>query len=611
MGLYSTPSPPPPPTDYSQQKMDFAASQLQQREAQAKAYNDAVSQFNNTLSGYGSQIADWTSKVDGLNLTNDELFNSYIGGLSQLQNQLYGLNFNMAKPVFDSTLYAYDGPVQVGTPALLDLNTSMKDTYVNALSSLSQKISGLQQQRYSAEQAFNQSAGNMYSQMAQLGSSLGTANIGDANALNNYKTQLDSILASKNAFTSPILGDYNPWSWQQIDPTYQTALARYNDLMTQRQSELTRASDYEKSILAKAGNFSDTFGGLDIANEGGIKSLQDLIDAFQRDAGGYQTKLSASDYDFSQELGQVQSVEDKLAQLRAERQAELSRVRNAEQNYQNLALQLASGARTSNMFDSGRIQDLQAQIDALQGDIGGFSSKLATNFGLANNQLSSAEQILTQLLAQRGTTLDQMRSRLDLATGGIGNINAWDESGMNAALTKLMGLQNQYTPFMGSDVDPYKMQLQSSMQDINNMLMALSGKRSDFETQAQQLLDQINGGSYTSLDMLDPLFQQTNDLQSEARKYAASQSYDEFAQILQKLNAEKSRLQTDAANVATQTQLEQQNPLGGTTSLADLMDKITPEQYAQLMSLSQKAQEGDQNALDQYNAFLLSIGVGA
>jgi uncharacterized protein HemY len=112
------------------------------------------------------------------------------------------------------------------------------------------------------------------------------------------------------------------------------------------------------------------------------------------------------------------------------------------------------------------------------------------------------------------------------------------------------------------------------------------------------------------MDMLDPLFTQANDLQTRARQYQAMQAYDELTQIMSKLNAEKSRLTTDQQNVAAQTLLDQQNALSGGTNLNDIMNRISPEQYASLMQLAQKAQQGDQNSLDQYNAFLRSLGVG-
>lgn len=607
-----SPDPPPPPPDYTKEKAEFAAAEAQKRKAQADAYNASVTAFANQLSGYGGQISDWSGKVGGLGLTNDEEFNNYLGGLNTLQNQLYGMNFNTAKPNFDSMVYSPWGSVSVDAPALLDINETMglKNNYINQLGGLSQKINSLQQQRMSEEQKFSQQAGNIYSQLQGVNSALSNARIGDLAGLNNYKSQIDALQAQKNAFTSPIMGDYNPFAWSQVDPTYQSALDRYNALMAQRQAEIDRVKAYEQSVVDKAGNFRSIYGGLDIANEAGINDLQSAIDNYQRDVGRFTTQLNASDYDLSQEIGDVQSVEDLLAELRAKRLSEQSRVKGAEANFQNLALQLASAARTSDIYNSSRLSDLQAQLAALTGQIDNFSSVLPADFGLAKNQLASAEQQLAQLAAQRGTTIDQLKARMDTATSGLGSIAPYDEAAMNQALTRVMGLQNQFTPFIGADVDPQKLQLQNAVADINNMLTALASKRSGFETEAQTFLNQLQNGSFTSLSMLDPLFEQANDIQTRARQYQAMQSYDELSKIMEKLNAEKSRLQSDEQRVAAQSLLDQQNALSGGTSLNDIMNKMSPEQYAQLMSLAQKAKEGDQNALDQYNAFLRSLGVG-
>lgn len=605
-----SPDPPPPPPDYTKEKAEFSAAEAAKRKAQADAYNASVTAFNNQLSGYGGQISDWSGKVGGLGLTDDELFSGYIGDMNTLQNQLYGLNFNTAKPVFDSMVYSPWGAVSVDAPALLDLNTSLKDNYIGQLGGLSQKINGLQQQRMNEEQKFAQAAGNIYSQLQGVNTALSNARIGDLSGLNNYKTQIDALQAQKNAFTSPIMGDYNPFAWSQVDPTYQQALDRYNSLMGQRQAEVDRVKAYEQSIVDRAANFRSIYGGLDIANETGINDLQSALDNYQRDVGRFTTQLNNSDYDLSQEIGDVQSVEDLLGELRAKRLSEQSRVKNAETNFQNLALQLASAARTSDIYNSGRLSDLQAQLAALTGQIGDFSSVLPSDFGLAKNQLASAEQQIAQLLSQRGTTIDQLKARMEAAVNGVGSIADYDEAGMNQALTRLMGLQNQFTPFLGADVDPQKLQLQNSVADINNMLMGLTNKRAGFETEAQTFLNQLQNGSFTSLSMLDPLFEQANDIQTRARQYQAMQSYDELSKIMETLNAQKSRLQADQQNVAAQSLLDQQNALSGGTSLNDIMNQISPEQYAQLMSLAEKAKDGDQNSLDQYNAFLRSLGVG-
>lgn len=606
----SSPKPPPPPPDYTRERAQFSQVEGARRDTMASDYNRSVSAFNNQLSGLGGQLSDLQSRVGGLNLTNDEEFGSTLSDIQNFQNQLYGTTFNTPKPYFESMVYSPYGPVSVNMPSVLDVNTGLKDTYINQLGSLSSKINALQTQRFAEEQKMNQFSGNLYSQLTGINTALGSARIGDLAGLNSAKAQLDSAMASKNAFTSPILGDYNPFALSQVDSTYQSALDRFNALMGQREQELGRVRDYENSIVDRAANFRSLYDGLDIANESGITNLQQAIDAYQREASRFNTQLSASDYDFSQELGDVQSVEDMLAELRAKRLSEQSRVNTAQQNYQNLALQLASAARTSDIFNSGRLSDLQAQIEALQGQIGSFSSDLPADFGLANNQLSSASDLIQQLLAQRGTTVDQLRQRLDQATTGIGNIADYDEAAMNQALTRLMGLQNQFTPFMGADIDPSRLALQTAISDVNNKMSGLSTRRSQFEADARNLLDQVSTGSYTSLDMLDPLFTQANDLQTQARQYNALQSYDELNQILQTLNNQKSRLETDAANNAAQQLLEQQNPFGGTTNIADIMNRISPEQYALLMNLAQQAQEGDQNALDQYNAFLRSLGVG-
>lgn len=604
-----SPDPPPPPPDYTKEKAAFAVAEEAKRKQEADAYNALVGNFNSSIAGYGSGLADLKSSVGGLGIKDDELFTDYSNKINSLQNTLYGQQFNAPKPYWESTVYSAWGPVSVGMPSLMTPDTNLKDSFITQLGDVRSQLGSLQALRKAEEQKINNFDSQLYNSLGGLSSQANSAGFGDLGALNSLKAQYDAMKASRDSFTSDILGDYTSNVASGINPLMASLNDRLTSLFNDRNTELQRIKEYENSITAKAGGFSNSLSGLNIGNVDGMNALRDQINAYKREVGRFSTPIVGKDFDLSQELGDVASVEDKLSQLFADRQTELGKVNSFQDQMNTAALGLASNARTADVYNLGRLNDLLTQVGLAKQKIGGFSSALPVDVQAASGQLDSAEQLINQLLTQRTNSIGQLQNRFDTQTAGYGNIAGYDETAMQNAMNQLYGFQNNLAPYQGADINPLKQNVTMQIQSIQDKMGQLTAKRAEFETQAQMLLQELQNKQFTGLDQISGGQTQADDLNTQVKLYKATQAMDEIQQIMDRLNSEKSRLEQDAANVASRTLVDSSNPLGSTTNINDLMNRITPEQYAELLAMAKKVQTGAATT-DEYNSFLKTLGIG-
>lgn len=605
-----SPDPPPPPPEYTKEKAAFSASELAKRQQQATDYNALVDQWNTKVSGYGTGLSDYQTKIGGLKLTDDEMFDSYLSGINSNLNNLYGTTFSASKPYWESTVMSPYGAVSVGMPTLNNADTQLKDSFITGYGSLRDQLNQLKQQRSSEEQKVNSFAQQLYGNLGNLNSRASLATIANPDMLNQLRTDYDTYKSMLDSFQSPILGDYNNPIIGSINSMFGGVDSRLKSLNDQRAAEIGRIKQYEQGILDRTAGFSNALGNLTIADGAGIDGLRRQLEDYNREVGRFSTAiLPGQDYDFSQELGELGSVRDRLGTLQSERETELAKVKAFEDQINNAALGLASNARTANIYNLGTINDLAANIELAKQKMQGFSSALPANFTTANSQLSAAEQIIAQLTQQRNNALGQIRSRFENATGQFGNIQGYDETSLNNALNTIYGFQNNLTPFMGNDADLLRQDVQTQLTGIQDRMNSLASQRSDLERQAQALLTKVNAASFTDANGVQQSMTEAEALKTQVDLYKALQAMDEISSVMSRLDSEKKRIESDAANVTARTALEANNPLGGTTDITEMMNRITPEQYAELMALSRKVQTGEAT-VDQYNAFLRNLGMG-
>lgn len=602
-----------PAPDYTAEKSTFSQTEAAARQQKADAYNSSVDAFMNNLNNTLNTGRQARDSYGSLSIKDYNKFNDIERSFSSLANTLSGMSFNDAKPTFDSVVQSPYGSVSVAVPTLKSVDYSQRDAFLNDLRAGQQQINSLRQQYQAEEDKLRQAGTQLTSGLSGLQSGLSRATIADLNALNDYQRRLDEYRSQAGSFYSPIadVTDIDDRFAATANSAFSSIDARLNDLFAQRAAEEQRIRDYEASIYGQADQFDSTISGLSIADEARINDLKRQIDNYQRSAGRFSSLLN---FDLSQEMGDLQSVEDRLLSLQAEREAELRRVNSARDNYTRMAQDLARAARTASIYDQGMLDDLTANAGNLRSEITGFSSLLPADFAGALAQIAQAEQAAQSVAGRRNTALDRIQSRYDQALAGVDDIAAYDEAALNDRLYRLNTIGSELSRFTGGRADEMNDTFMDGINQIDTRLRDLNTRRSQLEKQAQQLLATVNAASYTGLDQTASGFTDAEKLKAEIDLYNAQQAIDEISGIMQRLNSEKARLERDAQAVSDRQSVEQNEilraiqGLGGDPGIVG--QGMTAAEY---LALLQKKKEEEDAARTEatLSSFANALGLAA
>lgn len=602
-----------PPPDYTSEKASYAATENQKRKAQADAYNASAKAFSDKLSGAVSQARNIKNSYGGYTIKDYNNFGNAEKEVNSLLGSLSGMNFSDVRPNYESVVQSPYGAVSVDTPSLMSIDYADRDAAQSELRSLLGQFNNLRNEYRGEEDKIRQSGQKLSSGIAGLKSGISRATIADLNALNEYQRQLDQYKADVGSFYSPIadITTIDDTYLNQANSEFGGLEASLKDLFSKRTAEEERIKAYEKGILEQADRFNADLGGYTIADEDKINALQKSIDDYQRQAGRFSSLLN---FDLTDELGNLQGVEDNLGSLAAKREAELKRIKDAQDKYFLTANDIARTARTSNIYDQGYIDDIRENASQLRDEIGRFSSVLPADFARVLSQIDAADSATSSLESRRNAALDRIQSRFDSALAGAGDIAAYDEAAMRDRLYRLGNIDTELSRFSGGRADDIAAQIASGVEQIDTRLRDLSTRRSQLEQQAQKLLATVKSASYTTGDQAAAGISEAEKLKSEIDLYNAQQAIDEISAIMDRLNSEKTRLANDASAVAARQQAEQDQVLraiqglGGDTSAVGA--GMTAQEYLAL--LQKKKQEDDAaKQAAAISAFSSALGVAA
>lgn len=593
MGLYGGGgSPPPPPPDYSAEKAKIIADTLAGYQAQANTYNASVSAANNTLNNLNTGLNTLTNQVKGVNINqiwddpntaaNENVLAGYQNTLSGGLDTFNSLNVG-SKPTFDSVIQSQYGPLTItNIPTLENYNQTLANSLQSGANSLQTSIDALNAQRSSAETQARNDYQNALNTYGSIGGSINDATIAsDLGALSGSLTSAKT--AYKNLGANPIVGQlYSDFG--DVSNQLNTLTSTLNTLKSDKTAEQQRIADYEKSLYNSANQYYDTLGGLTIADESGINSLQSQIDALQRGASSFSSVLP---YDLSQENNYVNSLEAELNKLQGQRTAELNRISQAETNFNNAGRSLNNTLAGASIYDKAYLDNLKAQAGDLQSQVGAFSSVLPYNFGGATDAASTALATLNNLYGQRSTALNDIRNSFGNVSDKLADIPLYNEAGIKAQRNPLTQAGNMLNLFTGNDVDPIRYQILQQSNAIDNKLNELYAYRDQLETNAKVLMQKVKNNTYYTLDDVTNAQAAGGDfasMQDEVDLYQAQQAMDEIQGMMEKLTQEKQRLEQDAANVAARDTTARGNLVigsGGVPQFSNfsLIDPITMEQY--------------------------------
>lgn len=602
-----------PPPDYTAEKASYAATENQKRKAQADAYNASAKAFSDKLSGTVSQARNIKNSYGGYTIKDYNNIGNAEKEVNSLLGSLSSMNFSDVRPNYESVVQSPYGAVSLDTPSLMSIDYADRDAAQSELRSLLGQFNNLRNEYRGEEDKIRQSGQKLSSGIAGLKSGISRATIADLNALNEYQRQLDQYKADVGSFYSPIadITTIDDTYLNQANSEFGGIEASLKDLFSKRTAEEERIKAYEKGILEQADRFNADLGGYTIADEDKINALQKSIDDYQRQAGRFSSLLN---FDLTDELGNLQGVEDNLGSLAAKREAELKRIKDAQDKYFLTANDIARTARTSSIYDQGYIDDIRENASQLRDEIGRFSSVLPADFARVLSQIDAADSATSSLESRRNAALDRIQSRFDSALAGAGDIAAYDEAAMRDRLYRLGNIDTELSRFSGGRADDIAAQIASGVEQIDTRLRDLSTRRSQLEQQAQKLLATVKSASYTTGDQAAAGISEAEKLKSEIDLYNAQQAIDEISAIMDRLNSEKTRLANDASAVAARQQAEQDQVLraiqglGGDTSAVGA--GMTAQEYLAL--LQKKKQEDDAaKQAAAISAFSSALGVAA
>ena len=430
--------------------------------------------------------------------------------------------------------------------------------------------------------------------------------------MNQLEKQLSDLNLQKQGFSSDIMGQFMPGGFSNFQNQYDTLTAGLQDLRGQRQTELDRIKTFGGTLYTDVDSYFDRLDNLGIADEAGIESLIDDIEDRQRQAGRFSSELG---FNFGNQLGELQDVLGDVKDLQSERIAELARLENAKANFLSQAGNVEQAAEGGNMFSYAILDSIDDQIRDLKNEIAGFSSELPFDFSGATGAITDAETALAGLQGERQTALDDILSRVQTAGTGIGDIALSDEDAITGRQTDLQKLQQELAKFSGGRVGNISGEITAGLEQVDARLADLAAKRSEIETAAQQLVEDINNASFYGLDDLTGSQAAFDEQKAQVDLFNAQQALDEIAAAEQRLQSERQRLETDAEAVAARSGQAQQDLLAtiGASGVPEFqnfaqIDPITLEQYLNLL-----AQGGDEEELGALanlpSAFSQNLGV--
>lgn len=597
---------PPPKKDNSAQRNEWVQTQNANRRAEADAYNQRVSAFNDSIASYLGNASRARGEVRGLNITNDELFGNY-SNLADQRSRLSMMNWNETAPTFSATVsspFADDyssGMVDLERPTLMSANMQ---GYNSALADFDESINAinkLRSERTAEENRVRSFIASQNSAIQGLQGQLSNANLGDyRNLRSQFDSQLANLRGQYDGFSSLLLGD------GFMTSEFAGLGARFNDLnnaateFTNRyNTEVTRNRDFENQLSTNATDWLNRLSQATIADNSLLSDAEAQLNLLRSQAGNYRTDIGI---DLSQELGLVDSAASRLNSLRSQRTAEENRLQQMRNSALSEALGINEAASMADGNNLNAINAIQSRLSGLRTRIGADQTALGRSYidnilNELNTQLSPVEQTLTSLRTDRQGRLDQLLGQANGQVNGLADIALSNESAFTDRRNRLNTYMGQLSQFVGNDLADERAAIQANIDQVDGRLQELSNRRSQIEQQARELQAAIQNGSFYNLADLDPRQQQLAALQAEQKLYNAAQALDEIDAISQQLTSQRQRIERDAMARTTAADAER-NTLanfysGGTpTSMNLLLGNMTPEQIAALLAANQNRNTG-------------------
>jgi chromosome segregation ATPase len=606
-------SSPPPPPDYTAEKAAFAADHAQQRQAIADRYNTSVSQYNDQVRSIGSQIGGLSNQLSGLGVADftDGTYSNFRSQLGDVGGNLSSLSSPGNQPSFPSTVQSPYGAVSVSIPQYESpiAAAPLRDQYQN----LSSQLNSLRDERRREEQSVRNFRSSLLGDANAFGTTLNQLDISNQTGINQAERDLAGLRSRASSFSSPIVDQLYPEGFSRFDSLASDYSNQINDLRQQRSAEQQRISNFESGLYDTADQYRDQINDLTIADADQINSLNQSIQDQLRQANRFDSSLN---YDFSNELSEVQGLSSRINELQQQREAEQQRIAQTQSQLDNLARSARSAAGNTGIYSAAGIDAIEDQLSAIRGDVSGFDTPLEADFSGVQSTLSEADAALAQLRERRSDALGGIASQVAPATQGLSDVELYNESAFRDRQSQLSDVENELARFSGGQVSDINAQITEARSQIDSRLQELAEYRSGVEQQAQELLNRVQEASYYGTPDLGGDRESLESLQAEAELYNAQQALDEIDSVANRLNSERQRLEADAEAVAArdkaaQDRLQSQLGSSGVPQFQNfaVVDPLTTSQFAQRFIAPQSEDEDQQTNSLANRGFSSALGV--
>lgn len=625
----TTPSTPPGP-DYVSMFKEYENAR---RAYEASKYNSAISGINSQFQNAYNDANSWLTKLKTANYwdLNNLVPSSSMNFNGVIQSGLNGLNYqNPNKPTFSDSMSSFTmpsglvyEPYATGPGQRVDTSRLKSWDFTgasNAGKTVNQNITGLvmpdmvegpdmalaQKARDAYTEALNtynslrSQYDNEYSRISDFANAnQGFANnllatldgldIGDYKNFGQFEAQIKQGQNQLSNFKSPILNDYTGFG--ALSDPYSQAMSKIGQLRNDYAAEQSRIGDFRTDLRNRLTGLDTGADNISIADLDSINNYKQQLNALSRDLSGFSSLLNP---DFGYENRYVNDVLSELSGIESRRNSELSRISDFERSLMNTAGNLNSLASSTGVENMSMIQALLDRYNAANSQATGFSSLLPYDLSEETAALTGSYGAIQDLLSRRNQAIGDISSEGQNLLTRLSGTALQDEYGIRDILNSLNSYKSQAGRFTGDDAADMQTAIRDAYNQANGKLNQLYTKRNDIESQAQALLAKMRDTGYLNLDQLGIDEETLAALMDDQSTYNAMQAGDEISSLTRIRDRERGRLEKDAAAVAEQQRIEQEEIKKALAGLLNTGDgRISNNDYARWLSFGGANQSDD------------------
>ena len=591
---------PPAPPDYTPQRNEEVSLENANRQAHAKSYNELVSKFNSDVDNFSKMVSSSIGAYNKKGIADLAGDRSEFDSLDNLKQQLSGLRFETERPNWSPTITSFGQSVSAAMPSLNTANVSGVANIQRMLDAAESKLSSAYNSRETEQNRINNYANDFQTEIDTTRAMLDGLDFADLSSLNAARGSLIGLTGKSRGYSSVL----DPNGLSEFNPEMDALKQKLDGLFAQRKAEEDRVKNYRSSLISDADNYTRQLRGMTIADLDKINQLNDALDARMLDASRFETPLTA---DFSSVLSGMYNTDRGIDQLLQKRQDELDRIKNTQDRASLNAEDYLAAANNLDVYSRSALDDLMRRTTLGEREIQGFSSLLPFDFSSSQSAYDSAQERVQQLLAERETNLNAIKTAGSLLDDNLGDVPLYQEDTFNDRLSQLQEQLSQLAMYTGQGVQPINTELSSVRNALQAKLRELGTYRNTMETDLQNYIADLQAnGLYSESDVQKimasdgklPEFRKNLDL------YRATQAEDEYRTLQSFLNAQLARLQEESRQKAALSERERLALQNGYT--AGMTYNGIPLTEAEYLALIKKKQD-EQNSMPTTNAFTAGL----